>query len=319
VVCYPSFSEKELPVTRNRRDFLATSSLALAGIGLARVPTLGQAPAQTPPVTKFEEIRRGVGMFTGNGGTIGYLVNADGAIAVDSQFVQTAEMCVSGLKQKAPKGIAMLINTHHHGDHTGGNPAFRGAVKTIVQQERCAKLHKETTEKAGTAAAQAYADVTFGESWSHDFGDEKVWARHNGPGHTGGDAVIVFEKANVVHGGDLLFRRLHPFIDRPAGASVENWIKILDRLASGHDSDTVFIFGHGKDGTVLGKKADVTYFRDYLSAALSHAKQGVQARQSREEVTKLQTLKGFDDVAAIGERLTLANVLGTAFDEVSAR
>ena len=302
-----------------RRDFLATSSLTMAAFGLARVPTFGQAAPQAPPVTNFQEIRRGVGMFTGNGGTIGYLINADGAIAVDSQFVQTAEICVAGLKQKAPRGIAMLINTHHHGDHTGGNKAFRGDVKSIVQQERCAKLHRETTEKAGTTADQAYADIMFGESWSHDFGGEKVWARHHGPGHTGGDAVVFFERANVVHGGDLLFRRLHPFIDRAAGASVQNWITILDRLASTHDNDTAFVFGHGKEGVVLGKEADVTYFRDYLTAVVSHARQGVQAGKSREDVSKLDVLRGFEDVAAIGERLTLANVLGTAFDEVSAR
>src|SRR5262245_56650486 len=102
----------------NRRQFLTTSSMSVAGIAMAGLAAFAQAPAaQSPPVTRFEELRRGVGMFIGTGGTIGYMVNADGAIAVDSQFMNTAEICVNGLKQRAPKGLELLINTHHHGDH----------------------------------------------------------------------------------------------------------------------------------------------------------------------------------------------------------
>src|SRR5262245_36588564 len=108
----------------NRRQFLVSSSAGLAGISLVRLPawapplrlaSLAQGGQQAaPPLTTFNEIRRGVGYFTGQGGTIGYLVNTDGAIAVDSQFPATAGACVEGLKQKAPKGIELLINTHHH-------------------------------------------------------------------------------------------------------------------------------------------------------------------------------------------------------------
>src|SRR5262245_8566602 len=111
----------------NRRQFVTSSSLGFAGLAVGR-----SGWAQAPPETKFEELRRGVGIFVGNGGTIGYLVNGDGAIAVDSQFMNTAEICVAGLKQRAPKGIDLLINTHHHGDHTGGNKAFKPSVRHIV-------------------------------------------------------------------------------------------------------------------------------------------------------------------------------------------
>ena len=161
-------------MTINRREFVTTSSLTLAGVALARVPLIGRAgQPQQPPPTAFTDVRRNVGIFTGRGGTIGWLANGAGAVAVDSQYPDTAKACVDGLQQKSAKGIQLLVNTHYHADHTGGNIAFRPAVKQIVQQERCAKLHRDTTEKAGTAAQQAYADVTFGESWSNDFGDEK--------------------------------------------------------------------------------------------------------------------------------------------------
>lgn len=302
----------------NRRQFFTTSSAALAGLAAARVPAWAQA-AQAPPATKFEELRRGVGIFTGNGGTIGYLVNGDGAVAVDSQFMDTAKVCVAGLQGRTPRGLGMLINTHHHGDHTAGNPAFRPVVKRIIAQANCATWHRKVAEAAGNAAEQAFADTTFTDTWTEDFGDETIHLRYMGPGHTSGDAIVFFEKANVVHGGDLLFRRVHPFIDRPAGAEIGNWVRVLDEMAKGHGGDTIFVFGHGKDGVVRGTAADVTYFKNYLSAVLEHATTGVQAGKSKDEVTSLTALPGFDAVGQVSPRLSLASVLGVAYDEASAR
>lgn len=306
-------------VTRcDRRQFLTASSIALAGATWGRVPLFAQAPQPaTPAVTTFTDIRRNVGYFTGQGGTIGWLAGGAGAVAVDAQFPATAKACVEGLQQKSPKGIQLLINTHYHGDHTGGNQVFRGAVKQIVQQERCAKLHRESTEKAGTAAQQAYADITFGESWSQEVGDEKMWGYFYGPGHTGGDAVIVFERANVVHMGDLMFNRRHPRVDGPGGASIKNWISILERVAKRH-SDATFIFGHAKEGLpVTGPAKDLLALRDYFSAALQHVQKGLAARQSKEEIAKTTELPGFTEYTG-NATVNLAGVLTAAYDELAA-
>lgn len=319
----------------SRRQFVSTSTLSVAALGLGRLPGFAQAGAQAPaapapPVTKFEEIRRGVGYFTGNGGTIGYLVNNDGAIVVDSQFMPTAEICVAGIKQRAPKGIELLINTHHHADHTSGNPAFRPVVKRILAHENCVAWQKKVAEQAAAnpqppapgapaPVAPVFADATFKDTWNVDFGNETVHVRHFGPGHTSGDALIFFEKANVLHGGDMLFRRLHPRVDSPAGASVVNWLTVLQKMAAAHGGDTVFIFGHGKDGVVLGKVADVKYFADYLSAALDHVRAGLKAGQSKEEIAKTPSLKGFDDVAQINQRIGLSGVLESAYDELAKK
>jgi len=277
----------------------------------------GQAPAQpaAPPVTRFEELRRGVGMFIGTGGTIGYLVNGDGAIAVDSQFMNTATICAAGLKERAPKGIAMLLNTHHHGDHTGGNKAY--GVTKIVAHVNCLASHKKVTEEAKTVDQQAYATTTFTDVWTQKFGDETIEGRYFGPGHTGGDVVFHFQRANVMHMGDLLFNRAHPNIDRVQGARVDNWIKVLDTVAAKASNDTIFIAGHAKDNVVRNTKADVTHFRNYLTAVLEHARAGFKAGQSKEEVQKLAALKGFEDNASPNARLTLAFVLGICYDEVA--
>ncbi|HUE88661.1 MAG TPA: MBL fold metallo-hydrolase [Vicinamibacterales bacterium] len=302
-------------VAFDRREFLTTSSLALAGLTVARLPLAAQQGQKPAPPTTFTDIRRNVGFFTGQGGTIGWLANPEGAVAVDAQFPATAKACVEGLQQKSAKGIQLLINTHYHGDHTAGNSVFRPAVQQIVQQERCAKLHREATTK--NAEQQAYADITFGESWSQELGDEKVWGYYHGPGHTGGDAVIVFERANVVHMGDLMFNRLHPRVDGPGGASMKNWLSILEQVAKRH-GDATFIFGHARAGApVTGPAKELLYLRDYLSAALQFVQKGIAAKQPKEEIAKATELPGFTEHASSGSVLTLAGVLNSAYDELT--
>jgi glyoxylase-like metal-dependent hydrolase (beta-lactamase superfamily II) len=302
----------------NRRQFLVSSSATLAGASLLRLPAWAQQPP-APPATAFNELRRGAGYFTGQGGTIGYVVNGDGAIAVDSQFPATAGPCVDGLKQKAPKGIDLLINTHHHGDHTSGNPVFKPVVRHIVCQEKCLEWHKKTAATAPSPAPPVFADVTFGESWSTMLGDEKVWAFYNGKGHTSGDAIIVFEKANVVHMGDLVFNRVHPRLDFAAGGSARNWIKVLNKVAKGH-RDAIFIFGHGKAGApVTGSVKELEYFRDYLSRVIDIVQKGVKAKKPKEEVVKTTEVPGFPDHVSSGQVLTLAGILGSVYDEITAK
>lgn len=306
-------------MTFDRRQFLTTSSFALAGAAFVRVPLSGQAPAQAPPPveTVFREIRDGVGVFTARGGAIGYCLSPVGAVAVDAQFPDTAKACLSGLQARSPAGVQLLINTHYHGDHVGGNAVFRPVVKSIVQQERCAKLHRDTTVK--TQDQQAYADLTFGESWSQEIGKEKVWGFYYGPGHTGGDAVIVFERANVVHMGDLMFNRLHPRIDRPSGASIKNWISILERVAKRHAGAT-FIFGHAKPGEpITGSTKELLYLRDYFSAALDFTQKAITAKQPLEQLVKTEMLPGFADHASSGQILTLAGVLTSAHEELTGK
>lgn len=299
----------------NRRSFISTTSVGVAGLVLAG-DTFAQA-AQAPPVTRFEELRRGVGMFIGQGGTIGYLVNGDGAVAIDSQFMNTATICAAGLTERAPKGIAMLLNTHHHGDHTGGNKAY--GVSKIVAHANCLKSHKAVTEEAKTVDQQAYATATFTDAWTETFGDETIEGRYYGAGHTGGDAVYHFQRANVMHMGDLLFNRAHPNIDRPQGANVANWIKVLEAVNNRASNDTIFIAGHAKDNVVRNSKTEVMHFRNYLTAVLEHARAGAKAGQSKEEVQALPVLKGFEDNVSPNARLTLAFVLGICYDEVTGK
>jgi glyoxylase-like metal-dependent hydrolase (beta-lactamase superfamily II) len=239
----------------NRRRFLVSSSAAAIAAAWRERRVYAQAPG-AKPATKFEELRGGTGIFTGRGGTIGWLVTDEGAVVVDSQFPGTAEACVEGIKRRSRRGIHVLINTHHHGDHTSGNKIFRPSTKFIVAHANSAEWQQRTAAEEKSEAAQAYPDQTFTNVWQLKIGGEHVVATYYGFGHTSGDVAVAFEAANVVHMGDLVFNRFHPFIDRPAGASIANWITALERAAREHSADTTYIFGHGQDRFgVTGKRA----------------------------------------------------------------
>ena len=115
----------------NRREFVTLSSLGV--LTLSQRSLFAQAPgaAQAPTVPKFEDVRRNVGVFTARGGTMGYLVTPDAVVVVDSQFADTAPLLVDGLKTRSTRKIDLLINSHHHGDHTGGNAVLRPAAAKL--------------------------------------------------------------------------------------------------------------------------------------------------------------------------------------------
>ena len=310
------------PRRTSRRDFLVRSSLlATAGL-LARSNLSAQAApkaAPAPTVTEFRPLRRDVGLFTGRGGSIGWLANKDALVVVDTQFPDTAAICLTGLPGRGNRTIDAVINTHHHGDHTGGNTIFKPAAKTIVAHANVPKLQFAAAEKAGTLDKQVYADTTFSDVWRRELGGEIVTAQYHGPAHTSGDVVIVFEKANVVHLGDLAFNRLYPVIDRPAGARIAGWIGVLEEAVKTYPADAIYIFGHGnpKFG-VTGKRDELLVLRDYWTAVLDYTSKKIAAGEPKERIVVLENLPGFPDFhQPLPNRL--GQNLGVAFDELTEK
>ena len=312
----------------NRRAFLVRSSvLATAAVvpwnrlwaqstPPASAPAAQPAPAAPPPPrVDFFPLRGGAGYATGRGGTIGWLVNADAVVAIDTQFPETAKLFIDGLAGRLGRNFDFVINTHHHGDHTGGNATFRPVTKSIVAHANVPELQRSRSK---SPEKEVVAETTFAEAWRHDFGSEVVSARYFGPAHTKGDIVVHLEKANVVHLGDLVFNRLYPVIDRPGGASVRGWIQRLETIAKTYPADAVFIFGHGnpKFG-VTGGPGDLGAMRDYLSALLEHTTREIKAGRPREEIVRLENLPGFADYHAPAPNRLSAN-LGVAYDELTA-
>jgi cyclase len=321
----------------SRRDFLATSAAltagALFGQPLHLFASHGAQEAFTP-------IRRNVGTFTMRGGTVGWLVNARGVAVVDTQFPAEARTLLAGLQERSNgRGVDVLLNTHHHGDHTSGNGVFRGVARRVVahgmadQHMRRAPQpppQAQAPQQAQPAPQQPqqpaqpappeplYPDTTFTHSWSAEVGDERIVARHHGRAHTSGDAVITFERANVAHLGDLGFHRRHPVVDRAAGASMRNWARVLEQVVNGHAPDTVYIFGHAGEGLpVTGSSAEVLQFRDYLGAVLAFVEGHVAAGRSREEILAMRApLAGFEAWGPFGQP-GARDPVSVAYDEVT--
>ncbi len=274
----------------NRREFITASSLGLAA-ALGRRSLSAQAPA----VPKFADVRRNVGVFTARGGTIGYLITPDAVVVVDSQFPDTAQMFVDGLRVRTARKIDLLINSHHHGDHTGGNKVMQPAVAKIVAHANVPALQKRAAEANNTDVSQAYADTTFEKDWKTTVGSDVVRTRHYGAAHTGGDIVITFERANVAHMGDLMSFQRNPRADRPAGASIRNWIPVLENTVNDHGAETIYIFGHAKAGErVTGSSKDLLELRDYFTAMLEHVGKGIAAGRSMDEIVKVAAVPGFE-------------------------
>ena len=294
-------------MSTSRRDFLASSALGALAVALGRPRGAFAWPSQQQPQPTFTAIRRNVGYFTMRGGTIGYL--ATPRVVVDSQFPAEAAALLSGLAERSGNApVEYLINTHHHGDHTSGNIAFKGVAKKVVAQANAAANMKNPPGAQPPAAGttppeQLYPDTTFTDAWSADVGDEKVSAKHFYRAHTNGDAVITFERANVAHMGDLMFNQRHPVVDRAAGASLKNWMQVLDRVPKDHDKETVYIFGHANTGLpVVGSDKDLATFRDYIGALLTFVEGQVKAGKSREEVLAMRDpLKGFESFGRFGQ------------------
>jgi len=301
----------------SRRVFLATSATAAVG-GLVVRPSFAGARQAQQAESVFTPIRRNVGFFTMRGGTIGYLVNPDAVLVVDSQFPEEAKACVAGLNERSGgRPVDCLINTHHHGDHTGGNISFRGVAKSVVAQTKAAE-HMHNPPGGEPPADQLYPDVTFAESWSTGVGDERVTARHYGRAHTSGDIVVTFEQANVAHMGDLVFHRRHPVVDRAAGATLRNWMTVLDRTLADHAKDTIYVFGHAAVGLPpVGTHTDLSRFHDYLGAVLEWTGDRIRAGHGRDEILAMQEpLAGFEDYGAFG-RPGAREVRTCAYEEIT--
>jgi glyoxylase-like metal-dependent hydrolase (beta-lactamase superfamily II) len=310
----------------NRRDFLVRASMLTAAGGFIRSRSMAQASSNAPgaarpptaapgPVTpEFKALRRDVGYFTAQGGTIGWLVNKDALASVDTQFARTAPLFLNGLPGRAGRQLDVVINSHHHPDHTGGNGVMKPATKKIVAHANVPAAQRARAENDKKQDEQVYADTTFTDTWRTELGDEVLSLKYHGAAHTKGDIVTHFEKANVIHMGDLMFHHLYPVIDRGSGGRIKGWIDVLEKVAKTYPADAIYIFGHGhaKFG-VSGKTADLLTFRDYLSALLDYTQKKIAAGESKEKIVALAKLPGYEEY---DQAMRLPGNLSVAYDEL---
>jgi len=299
-----------------RRSFLRNSGLTLAGIALLNKYSLASSVAD--PAWKIKMLTDDMGIFNEKGGTILFLITKKGIVVVDSQFKDTAGHLIEALKNKNNKPFKYLINTHHHGDHTGGNIVFKGVAEHVVAHVNSkANQLKVAAEQKKTADEFHVPDITFGEEgWSTKVHKETIQAHYFGPGHTNGDSMIHFEKANVVHMGDLVFNRRHPYVDKTAGADIANWIILLDKAVATFDKKTQFICGHAAAGfDVVLNADDLKSFGNYLGNVLKFVEGEIRMGKTKEEIIKAKEIPGSQEWTGDG----IERPLAAAFTELAVK
>jgi cyclase len=283
------FKKKSKRIFMNRRHFVRNFSLS-SSVLMMPLPFRWLANSLIAQQYVFKEIRKGVGYFEGRGGTIGWSVNNDGCTIIDTQFVEQAgwllgEMQKDGWKDK----IDLLINTHHHADHTSGNILFKGMIEKHVAHVNAINNYTRVVNEQGSHEKALIPDISFESTAEFSVGNERLKLLYFGRAHTNGDAIVHYQNANVAHLADLIFNRRFPFIDRSSGASISSWIDVLDQVDKSFDQDTIFIFGHKDNGyEVTGGLEDVKAFKNYLEHLMEHMQQCINKSMSLDDI-KIET------------------------------
>ncbi|MCG2584824.1 MBL fold metallo-hydrolase [Massilia sp. TS11] len=233
-----------------------------AVLALACLPALAQTDFSKVQI-KTVPITANSWMLVGAGGNIGVFAGPDGVFLIDDQYAPLSAKIKAAVAALSDKPIRFILNTHVHGDHTGGNSDFARDGATIVAHEN---VRQRLLAKPDTAAAAPV--LSFSQDLDFHLNGDTLAVRHVAPAHTDGDSVVWFKRANVVHMGDLFFNGLYPFIDTSVGGRPDGVLAAVDAVLAQCDEQTRIIPGHGP----LASKADLAAYRDMLATILGRVK-----------------------------------------------
>jgi cyclase len=261
---------------------------AVSGASLAQ-----EAPA---PAIETEQVAPGIHVLYGRGGNIGVSSGADGMFLIDDQYAAVTPQVEAALAKIHPQPPRFVLNTHWHGDHTGGNEnlANKGSVIVAHDQVRVRMSAEQFSEffQRSTPASppKALPVVTFNDRLSLHVNGDELRGIHVPQAHTDGDVFIHFRKANVIHTGDLVFTGSYPFIDLDSGGSVDGLIAAVDRMLALANDGTRIIPGHGK----ATDRAGLVAYREMLATTSGRVRELVKAGKTVEEVLAAKPNADYD-------------------------
>lgn len=264
------------------------------------------------PIT-IENVAGAVYCLYGSGGNIGIFVGEDSLLIVDAQYAKTADAVMAKIKELSPKKIEYLINTHYHGDHTSGNPII-GKDAQIISQQNCKKSLLAGLKPEDTPESIGAPNKTFDTEMTITLGDETVRLVYMGPGHTSGDTIVIFDKAKVIHAGDLFFHGMPPYIDVNDGSDTQNWVRTIQALAEKHP-DFQVIPGHGKVTTMK----EYVKFADYLNVLIKEVSAAIKAGKTKEQAVESIDLSSITYIQDQGEFLTKKKNIEWVYDEMTRK
>jgi len=243
---------------------------------------------------KVQKVAGTVYMIQGAGGNIGASVGEDGIVMVDDEFLPLADKIEAALKGITDKPVKVVLNTHWHGDHTGGNPHFGEKAPIVAQENVRKRLVTGGTNKFGNtppAPKNALPIITFEDKVSVHLNGEDIRAIHFPNGHTDGDSVIFFTQSNVVHMGDDFFNGgMFPFIDIESGGSVQGMIAGDEKVLAEVPDDVKIIPGHGP----LATKDDLRKFVQVLKETSAAVQAGINKGKTLDQLKKEKVLAKWD-------------------------
>lgn len=248
---------------------------------------------------KSEQLAPGVAVLFGAGGNIGLSYGEDGTILIDDQYApMTAKIqaAVSGLGA-AP--VKFLVNTHWHGDHSGGNENLGNAGAVIMAHDNVrVRLAAGAVSGAGTSGARtipaappaALPVITYAEGLKLHLNGEEVRVIHMPAAHTDGDSIIHWTKSNVIHMGDLFMLQVSfPYVDMDSGGDVRGFVAAADKVLAIANDQTKIIPGHG----AIATKADLQNHRNMISTVIAKVEAGIKAGQTLEQIKASNPTDGF--------------------------
>lgn len=269
--------------------------LPLAAIAsLLATPTTAQRNFDDVEVTA-EEIAPGIAVLFGAGGNIGVSHGEDGTILIDDQFAPLTGKIEAAVEGLGASPVAFVINTHWHGDHTGGNEHFGKAGATIFAHHNV-RARMSTEQRRGERVTPASPDealpvVTYDEGVRFHLNGGTIDVMFVGGGHTDGDSVVIWREDNVVHMGDLYFKIPgYPFIDTASGGNVLDALKSLDSVIAMTDDETKVIPGHGP----MSNRAELIEYREMIGRAVDLVRALRNGGSSRDEAIAAQPLRDFN-------------------------
>jgi glyoxylase-like metal-dependent hydrolase (beta-lactamase superfamily II) len=286
-------------------------TLALA----VSLPLAAQQQDFSKVEVKAEKIAEGVYMLTGSGGNIGLSVGKSGSLVIDDQYAPLTDKILAAIKAITPDAVRFVINTHWHGDHTGGNENMGKAGAILVAHENVRRRMSSGqfmalfNRQVDPAPEIALPVVTFAEGVTFFWNGDEVRVFHVPPAHTDGDSVVQFVKADVIHTGDCFVNGSYPIIDTSSGGRVDGILVAADRVLTAASDKTRIIPGHGQ----LASKADLQAYRDTVKTVRDRVAKLKAEGKSREAVVAAKPSAEFD--AKWGQGFVKGdNLVGLMFD-----
>jgi len=263
------------------------------------------------------KVNENVFMLKGQGGNIGVFIGDDGVFIIDDQFAHLSAKIESKIKELSDKPITFLVNTHHHGDHTGGNENMANLGATIISHDNVRnRLSRNQTSQGNLLPKKALPVITFNDKLNLYFNGEQVLVFHAENAHTDGDVLLYFTESNVLHTGDNYFQGRYPYIDLESGGSVMGYIEAVKRALIVIDDDTKIIPGHGD---ISNKKEYLNFLKMLESLKNSVVKEIENGKTEEQVATNEDLTKTYDDLGYSWGFINSEKIRRTFFKSLSSR